>query len=689
LAALLTGVALLRPLGAGASPLTRAVVGLALALGLVTSALLASLRGRGRAEVLSLYAFLALALDALGQLLGAAGWPAWPPLVLFVGGLAVAEKLPTALGIALLATLLTAADRWPDPRAGVGIGLGLCGLVLAVQRALFSEKRRLAATVEELRRLQHGIDQLEEPEATTRPSSTTLTLRQVSEDGRKARQMERAAELDEGLARLVRVARQSLGAHAVACFDVNRERDAAFLRSGDGPGSLLAGAHVPLGQDPFAFVLERRQAFYATDFRRLLWALPWYRGEVHVGSLLAVPVEVSGVVAGVLVADRLEVQAFTGHEPELLAEFAGLAGDAIQRTRVALAREEMGAEFKAVYAVSRHLATLVEPEPLRRLLLRSARDLVALDAAAVVIADEGLTRYTVTDASGWAKDLEGRELPMEERTWTSWVLRSAEDAYLLDDLAEQKERLPILAPGDDTPRAESLLAFPMRARNRTLGALVLAGRRGSFDATAHRVLGILANQTAAALSTLRLLEQIQELALRDALTGLYNRRAFVDHLAQAIAREDRREGGCFSLLILDLDHFKRLNDTFGHAAGDAALRHVASVLEKHLRRGDQVARVGGEEFAVILPGTDENGALLLASRLREAIEAAQIFAEGARLSTSASLGSATWPADGKAPEDLQRAADRALYAAKQAGRNKVVAASSMPAEPAPTTSSSG
>ncbi len=148
-------------------------------------------------------------------------------------------------------------------------------------------------------------------------------------------------------------------------------------------------------------------------------------------------------------------------------------------------------------------------------------------------------------------------------------------------------------------------------------------------------------------------------------------------------------GRRFALLLADIDHFKRLNDTFGHAAGDAALRHVAGVLEKHLRRGDQVARVGGEEFAVILPGTDENGALLLASRLREAVEAAQIFAEGARLSTSASLGSATWPGDGKAADDLQRAADRALYAAKQAGRNKVVAASSMPAEPAPTTSSSG
>jgi diguanylate cyclase (GGDEF)-like protein len=256
------------------------------------------------------------------------------------------------------------------------------------------------------------------------------------------------------------------------------------------------------------------------------------------------------------------------------------------------------------------------------------------------------------------------------------VLRSAEDPYLLDHLAGHRDRMPVLVLDEGGGRAESLLAVPLKARNRTLGALVLTGRRGAFDAAANRVLQILANQAGAALSTIQLLERIKETALRDALTGLHNRRAFDDQLAQAAARQDR-QGGSFALLLVDVDLFKKLNDTYGHPAGDAALRNTAQVIERHLRRGDQAARFGGEEFAVILPGTDEAGALNLGERIRKAVEKSQVVFEGARLAVTASFGAAVWPADGRETSALLASADRALYAAKQAGRNRVVAASTV------------
>jgi len=294
----------------------------------------------------------------------------------------------------------------------------------------------------------------------------------------------------------------------------------------------------------------------------------------------------------------------------------------------------------------------------------------------VVMADEAQTRYVVEEASGWATEFERREVGLSERTWAAWVLRSAEDPYLLDNVAGHQDRMPILVLDEGWGRAESLLAVPLKARNRTLGALVLTGRRGAFDAAAHRVLGLLANQAAAALSTIGLLERIKELAVRDGLTGLYNRRAFSDLLVQAIAREER-QGGRFALLLLDLDHFKKLNDTFGHPAGDAALRCAAQVLDRHLRKGDQSARYGGEEFVVVLPGADEAGALKLAERVRQAIENERLIFEGARLAVTASVGAAVWPRDGADATALLTAADRALYAAKEAGRNRTVAASSL------------
>lgn len=690
LAGLLTLVALARPLGGGdaSADWLRAADALLIGVGVTGSALLASLRGHKRAEALALYAFLVLSVDALAQVAGPAGLPVWPLMVLLVGAQAVAEELPVALAFAAQATLLAAAealsaqprDWWPVAAAA----LGYPALAFVVNRALSGEKRRLSAALAELARLKHGIDQLEdEPSDAPAPAtSATHALRQVSEEGRRARQLDRATELDESLARIVDVARRALGAHGVLYFDVDRQGERALLRAGDGPPSLLPDCVVPLGTDPFSFVMERSQTFYATDFKRLLWNLPWYQGQVKIGSLIAVPVRAGDVIVGVLVADRPEVQSFTGEEPRLLDRFAVLAAEAIQRTRASLGREELDAEFKAVYPISQRLATLSREAEVWELLLRSARHLVALEGGAVVMTDDLDTRYVVAAAHGWSEEFVKREVALDERTWAAWVLRSAEEAYLLDNVAGHENRMPVLVLDEGAARAASLLAVPLRARNRTLGALILTAPRGAFDASFRRILEILANQAAATLSLIKDREQQRELAVRDGLTSLYNRRAFNELLVASIANEDRREEGRLGLIILDLDHFKKLNDTFGHPAGDAALRSCARLLMQHLRKGDQAARFGGEEFVIILPGLDEDRAVQAAERLRVGVEKHRLVFEGARIPLAASFGVAVWPADGRDPETLLASADRALYSAKESGRNRVVAASGMPGPPA-------
>jgi diguanylate cyclase (GGDEF)-like protein len=669
-AGLMALVALFRPLGPSAPTRLRAAVIAFIGAGLVVSGLLASLKGRRRAEALAFYAFVLLAADGLGQMVAPLGWPAWPLPVLLLAVLAVLEPLPVGLGAAAFLAALTAAQAaaggFRDWKPAVAQSLGGAALVLVLDRALAGEKRRLSSTLAALARVEHGIDHLEDQ---GRPVSA-LGLSELSPEARRHRRLQSATELEERLARLVHLARAALPAHAVLYFDLDREREQAFLRAADGPPALVPGATSPLSADPFAFVVARQQRFYVTDYKRLLWSLPWYQGEVRVGTLLALPVATADVVTGVLVAERLETQSFTAREPELLEAVAELAADITRSARAAVGREETGQEFKAVYRVSGELATAREAARVRQLLLACVHDLVPVEAAAVVTADDPPTRYVVHDACGWAADYHGRQVSLEEKTWAAWTVRSAEEPLLLDDLGGAAERMPVLVLDEGGARADSLLALPLRAGARTLGALLLMGARGAFGSDTARVMGILANQAAAALQTTLLIAQSQEQALRDRLTSLLNRGAFDEELKKALSRAERRSEQV-ALLLLDLDHFKKLNDTYGHPAGDAALRHLAGVLGRSLRQGDQAARIGGEEFAVILPGIDDQGARLLAERLRAAIEQARLVFGGARLSLTASLGLAVWPRHAQEPAALVQAADRALYVAKQAGRNRV------------------
>lgn len=162
---------------------------------------------------------------------------------------------------------------------------------------------------------------------------------------------------------------------------------------------------------------------------------------------------------------------------------------------------------------------------------------------------------------------------------------------------------------------------------------------------------------------------IRKLSLTDALTGVDNRRSFDDTLAEEIARA-QRYGLPLSLVLLDLDHFKRVNDTRGHQAGDAVLKDAAKLLHDNLRQTDRVARTGGEEFAVVMPGLGQAEAVKAADRLRAILAAHPI---GEMPAVTASFGVAAL-GNGDTSASLYRRADRATYAAKQAGRNRVCGA---------------
>jgi len=165
--------------------------------------------------------------------------------------------------------------------------------------------------------------------------------------------------------------------------------------------------------------------------------------------------------------------------------------------------------------------------------------------------------------------------------------------------------------------------------------------------------------------------QLREMAATDILTGLPNRRHFLAQLEQELARIHRVEGHCASVLMLDSDHFKRVNDTFGHATGDNVLRHLAVLMRNELRKLDTAGRVGGQEFAVILPGAAVPAASVFAERLRKKVAGTPVARNGGVIPLTVSIGVTGMNAgDASADAALVRA-DRALYRAKERGRNRV------------------
>lgn len=172
-------------------------------------------------------------------------------------------------------------------------------------------------------------------------------------------------------------------------------------------------------------------------------------------------------------------------------------------------------------------------------------------------------------------------------------------------------------------------------------------------------------------------EQLKLQTLTDSLTQVANRRALDAELGKEIARSARYKTP-LSLVMVDLDHFKTINDQHGHPVGDQVLKFVAQALERHKRKGDFVARFGGEEFLVLLPHTGAEDAVRWAERLRAAMASLAVTSDVGPLAVTASFGVAQWQNGQLTPETLIAAADKALYSAKQAGRNCVFPAASAP-----------
>jgi diguanylate cyclase (GGDEF)-like protein len=346
------------------------------------------------------------------------------------------------------------------------------------------------------------------------------------------------------------------------------------------------------------------------------------------------------------------------------------------------ARDEKKRFFDALERLNR----ITKPFEVFDTTLELAQVLAGADVAALTLhEDRGARRYHkvvralgepcfvgAVDGREWADDLGGL------------VASSVRLGSSLPGKELDLARTPIFDPEARWKGINSLRVLPLRSAEQVLGTLVVGTRRpGAYGSDLTRQLEVIAMQAAESILRARLFDATELLATTDGLTGLVNHRTFQARLDEQLALA-QRYGKRAALLIGDIDHFKLVNDTYGHPVGDVVLRGVAQTLAREARTTDLAARYGGEEFAILMPETDTAGALVIAERIRERVAAEVFETEQGPLRVTLSLGVAGYPDDADRRASLVERADACLYQAKRAGRNRTVAASGPRPPPGPS-----
>ncbi len=433
-----------------------------------------------------------------------------------------------------------------------------------------------------------------------------------------------------------------------------------------------ADVRVPLGSSgELGLVLERHALLVLSDAATLLPELG-IRGAT--GKAMAAPLKAKQRVLGALVVVFEDEHATEAREGQLLTAFADNTALFLDAARMLSRERQARARAANVARFTRLAATRLEPESLlgaagEEILPLSGADRVVLyvaharNAVLIPVAHEGTA-------------------PAEEKRVTE--LRLDLSAPLLAPLVEERKTLVFQGETGPPPDsvspflgARSLLLIPLVSRDVIVGAVAVAHLSDPepFDRVLIEYLHDVCQPLALGLESARLFATLTQMAATDEMTGVANRRKFMETLRVEGTRS-RRSTDPLSLLLVDLDLLKKINDTQGHQAGDAAIRHVADILTRRRRATDLPGRLGGEEFALLMPATAKDGAVLTAERICREVSGYPVPKVG---TVTVSIGVATMPEDAREEEPLIRVADHRLYAAKAAGRNQV-RSTSVPAE---------
>ncbi len=470
-------------------------------------------------------------------------------------------------------------------------------------------------------------------------------------------------------------AAQLTGASAVACWIADTKQRVLERRavSDDGIAADYPSATVAFGEGPIGSVATHRKTLEIPDVAAdpRITTADWFRAH-GLSSALIAPVLFHDLLLGVLALFGRRPFRLAPDDRELLDVFLTQAGGAIHNARmydearVASARlEERGRELDLLNRVGEMLQACVTEEEAYTVVSRFVGQFFRDDVGAVFVTSA--SRNLVEAKAAWGT------VPTPD-----WAIFKPEDCWAL-----RRGRMHLVESTDtgllcthlQRPIPPAYLCIPLIAQGESLGVFYLSGTSGAGGLETKQRLALnMADQLGLAVANLKLRETLRNQSIRDPLTGLYNRRYLEATLERELHRV-ARSGGTLGVIVIDLDHFKQFNDTFGHEVGDLLLRELGRLLRSSVRGGDVPCRYGGEEFVLVLPEASASAALERAERLREAVKQLHLTPRGQSIgSVTLSAGVAAFPEHGQTGELLLQAADSALYGAKAEGRDRVLIA---------------
>lgn len=399
--------------------------------------------------------------------------------------------------------------------------------------------------------------------------------------------------------------------------------------------------------------------------------MPLYPKSLACGALTAVAVEEYGRAVGVLLAEQQPGSEPAPDAADLLHRAAVFVLRAVENERLFLELERAKIEQGKLYQAADLLSEARTEVAVIRAGVESARQFAQFDFAAVTLYRRSNGSHEICAVSGeGADELVGAVFP-DNAGLVSMVVKNQHPLPYRGEY--QASRQVVFSKALPLPCMPSLIILPLRVHDVALGTLVLGSNsKAAFGEEVRPTLEVLARHVSVSLANARMVKRLEDLATTDGMTGLLNKRALTDVARQKI-RSAQRFNKPLSLIVGDIDHFKRVNDKYGHDVGDVVIKGFADVLRRSKRETDAVGRFGGEEFVVVCEETDAEGAQLLAERVRTELAAVTFHTPNGPLQVTCSLGVATMPAAGSDWESLFKATDDALYVSKRGGRDRVTA----------------
>ncbi|HUK66146.1 MAG TPA: sensor domain-containing diguanylate cyclase [Anaeromyxobacteraceae bacterium] len=518
-------------------------------------------------------------------------------------------------------------------------------------------------------------------------------LAPVSEAGEGEERSERAERLaeaavletDAAAEGLLEMAWLALGASQAAVYLLTAD-DAELRLWACRPQSELLAQRLPAGEGALGGVVKRQAP---VRLHGEVKSANHYQDGRRPRAFMAVPLKarVGGHLRGVVLVDRLVGEPFGERDERTLLRLAGELARAAAAERLIRDSRARRDEQERFYQAMERLNRTTTPREVFDAVIEAAAQMASVDFGAVTLVEEagGHPRHRVARATlvpGGARGEGDGRSPFEH--WGSLEGKLFADngglvacaVRLGSALPGKPLRLADAVVFDEATRLRglsSLKVLPLRAGDTVLGTLVLGARApGAYEGDVVRQLEVVALQAGDSILRARLFETTERLATTDGLTGLVNHRTLQARLDEHLAAGERY-GKKVSLLLLDIDHFKVVNDTYGHPTGDLVLRGIARLLQTEARTTDVAARYGGEELALVMPETDRAGAMRTAERIREKVAKALFRSDQGELKVTVSIGVATFPDDGRKKTELVERADGGLYHAKRHGRNQSVA----------------